>query len=147
MVGFKPPVCHGWHSLALIVIVLGWSHDRPQDPEAKTLYVLCAAVAVGFGLIACLRAMARYWISVSPTEVTFEMTSLLTRDVKRYTRSEVANLHVGERRVVTLYQPCLAIDRHGKRKFLGPELDGSKLDGLLDPIYSRFPEVGPGKIQ
>jgi hypothetical protein len=54
---------------------------------------------------------------------------------------------VGERRVFTLYQPWLAVDRHGKRKFLGPELDGSKLDGLLDPIYSRFPEVAPEKIQ
>ena len=133
--------------LGLIISVLGWNHDRTHDPEAKALYILSAAMAVLFGLVACLRAVVRYWISVSPTEVTFEMKTLLTRDINRYARSEVANLRVDERRVFTLYQPWLAVDRHGKRKFLGPELDGSKLDGLLDPIYSRFPEIAPGKIQ
>lgn len=132
--------------LGLIVSVLGWNHNRTHDPEAQALSILCAAMAVLFGLVLCLRAVARYWISVSPTEVTFEMTTLLTRDTKRYARSEVANLRLAERWAFT-YRPWLAIDRHGKRKFLGPELDESKLDGLLDPIYSRFPEVAPGKIQ
>jgi hypothetical protein len=128
--------------LGLIVNVLGWNHDRTHNPEAKAIYILSAAMAVLFGLVLCLRAVARYRISVSPTELTFEMTTFLTRDIRRYARSE-ANLRVDERGVFT-YRPWLAIDRYGKRKFLGPELDGSKLDGLLDPIYSRFPEIGPG---
>lgn len=131
--------------LVLIVSVVGWNHDRTHDPEGMALYILCAAMAVGFGLIACLRAVARYWIRVSPTEITFEMTTLLTHDIRRYARSEVANLRVDERGI--FMYPWLAIDRHGKRKFLGPELDGSKLDGLLFPIYSRFPEIAPGKDQ
>ncbi|HEY2169325.1 MAG TPA: hypothetical protein VGJ30_06840 [Candidatus Angelobacter sp.] len=89
--------------LVLIVSVLGWNHDRTHDPEGTALYILCAAMAILFGLVSCLRAVARYWISVSPTEMTFEMTTLLTRDIRRYARSEVANLRVGERRVFTLY--------------------------------------------
>jgi hypothetical protein len=132
--------------LGLIENVLGWNHDRIHGPETKALYILCAAVAILFGLIACLRAVARYWIRVSPTEVTFEMTTLGTRETRRYARSEVANLRVDKRRVFT-YQPWLAIDRYGKREFIGKALDKSKLDGLLDPIYSRFPEIAPGKDQ
>jgi len=130
--------------LVLIVIVLGWNHDRPKDPEGMALYILSAAMVVGFGLIKCLPTVAQYWIRVSSTEMTFEMTALLTHDIRRYARSEVANLRVDDRGVF-MYRPWLAVDRHGKRKFLGPELDESKLDGLLVPIYSRFPEVAPVK--
>ncbi|HEY2115348.1 MAG TPA: hypothetical protein VGJ51_09670 [Candidatus Angelobacter sp.] len=132
--------------LGLIGSVVGWNHDRTHDTEGMTLYILCAAMAVLFGLIACLRAVARYWISVSPTEVTCEMTTLGTRDIRRYARSEVANLRVDERGVF-MYRRWLAVDRYGKREFLGAELDKSKLDGLLDPIYSRFPEIAPEKNQ
>lgn len=132
--------------LGISASIVGWNHDRAHNPEAKALYILCAAIAVLSGLIACLRVLARHWIRVSPTELTLEMTTLLTHDISRYARSEVANLRVDERGVFT-YRPWLAVDRHGKRKFLGPELDESKLNGLLDPIYSRFPEIAPGKIQ
>jgi hypothetical protein len=132
--------------LALIAIVLSWNHDRTHNPEGMATYILCAAMAVGFGLVSCLRAVARYWIRVSPTEVTLEMTTLLTHDISRYARSEVANLRVDERGVF-ICRPWLAIDRHGKRKFLGPELDRSKLDDLLNPIYLQFPEIAQGKNQ
>ena len=132
--------------LGLIGSVVGWNHNRIHDSEAKALYILIAVVAVVIGLAKCLRAVARYWIRVSPEEVTFEMTTIGTRETRRYARSEVANLRVDKRRVFT-YQPWLAIDRYGKREFIGKALDKSKLDGLLDPIYSRFPEIAPGKDQ
>jgi hypothetical protein len=134
--------------LALLLVVYErisvWTGNHPYHQSGETYYILLTTGAILLGLISFWRALARYWIRVSPGEVTLDITALGLHETRRFARSEVANLRVDEQRIFT-YRPWLAFDRNGKRKFIGEELDEWKLDGLLDPIYLRFPEIAPEK--
>jgi hypothetical protein len=123
--------------LVLVKRLSAWNR-LPHDPATYTDLILFVSVTILSILTHCWRAWARHWIRVSPSELIFEIEALGLNQIRRYPRSEVSNLRVDERRVFT-YRPWLAIDRNGKRKFLGDELERSKLDGLLEPIYSQFP--------
>jgi hypothetical protein len=130
--------------LALIIYerLSAWNR-LPHDPATKLYLILFAAGVILISLIHCWRTLAKHWIRVSPSELIFEIKALGLHQIRRYPRSEVSNLRVDEQRVFT-YRPWLAIDRNGKCKFLGDELERSKLDGLLEPIYSQFPDIAPG---
>jgi hypothetical protein len=138
--------------LALLVLTLvvlervwAWNH-LPHDFETKSYLILVAAGAILMNLVNCWRALAQHWVRVSSNELRFERSALGMRDVERYARSEISNLRVDQQRVFT-YRPWLAFDRNGNRQFIGEELDKTKLIGLLDPIYLRFPELASRQVE
>src|SRR5882672_8000887 len=101
---------------------IGWSRDIIIGP----IYIILAAVTLW-------RALAHRRISVSPQELIYEVTALGLNTTRRYALEEIKNLRVGERRIFT-YRPWLAVDRKGRRKFIGEQLPATFPLGLLDPI-------------
>jgi hypothetical protein len=128
-------------SLVVLERVSAWNR-LPHDSAAKLYFILFAAGVILINLVNCWRALARHWVRVSSNELRFERSALGVRDIRRYARSEVSSLRVDQQRIFT-YRPWLAFDRNGKRKFIGEELERSRLDGLLEPIYSQFPDIAP----
>ncbi|HLY99683.1 MAG TPA: hypothetical protein VKT33_11540 [Candidatus Angelobacter sp.] len=70
----------------------------------------------------------------------FEKTALGLHETKRCRLSEISHLRVDERRIFS-GRPWVAVDYKGKRKFIGAQLIAPVPQGLLEPIYARFPNL------
>ncbi|HET6843029.1 MAG TPA: hypothetical protein VFK06_15345 [Candidatus Angelobacter sp.] len=113
-----------------------------HDPADRSGYIILGVAYIFSGFIHFWQALAKHRLSVSPEELTFERRAMGLHETKRYRLSEISNLRVDKRRIFT-GRPWVAADYKGKRKFIGMQLISPVPQGLLDPIYARFPHIAP----
>src|SRR5689334_22088914 len=79
-----------WLVFVIFERIWGWNHGLSHHQAAD--YILSRGGLILLGLISCWRALARYWIRVSPRELTLDITALGLHQTRHFALSEVANL-------------------------------------------------------
>src|SRR6266481_2353070 len=148
IVSVELPVAHRYLSLlASVMWLLGglryiFFHININDSADRIGYIILGIAYIFSGFIHFWQALAKHRLRVSPEEMAFERRAMGLHQTKRYRLSEISNLRVDERRIFT-GRPWIAADYKGKRKFIGMQLISPVPQGLLDPIYARFPQMAP----
>jgi hypothetical protein len=109
-----------------------------KSPSYKGPILTVAAIAI------CLHylwmGLAKYRLSVSQSSLTVSRKLWGVGWMRTYPLSAISSLRVGCKKNF-VYQPLLAFDHNGKTRIFNVLLVAEGAEGLLIPVYLRFPRL------